>query len=116
MTGKAYYEKYRETAKTVNDKIERIQSGDIDVTRDQFAADLGEMINAILDDMLIEMQQLGEQRRVSTVDALESIVKDMDRRWNKMRDLFEKEFGDPLLTDNGFSKFYIQHIKKDIDE
>ena len=92
MKAKEYFEKYG--AQLVLDenthKIERMNA-----------------IIALFLELCCEAETIGEQRKVKRIEAVVSIVKEMNDKWNTVGDLCKKHYGVDPLVENGFKEFVL---------
>lgn len=92
MKAKEYFEKYKDQISNKNNEISSKEISDL------------------IFDLFYEIDDLRKSRGVKTDRGLIAIIKEENSKWNAIRTLFEKEYGEPLLVGNGFNKFMISEI------
>ncbi len=65
---------------------------------------------ALLCDLCGEVQSIGEQRKIKRIEAVISIVKETNDKWNAVGNLCEKHYGVNPLAENGFKAFILNRM------
>ena len=61
---------------------------------------------ALLIELSDEVKQLSKQRHIQKGEALISILKEINTKWNSICSMFEKKYGSSPLKWNGFKEFW----------
>ena len=65
---------------------------------------------ALLRDLCGEVQSIGEQRKIKRIEAVISIVKETNDKWNAVGNLCEKHYGVNPLAEDGFKTFILNSM------
>ena len=64
----------------------------------------------LMKEMILEMQDLMNKRHINTNEGIIALLKEFNRKWNALCDLFEKKYGiSPLLKD-GYKNYWIAEM------
>lgn len=88
MKAREYFVKYYDVI--VNEAIESEGKGTAELTK-------------LLVDMLQETIDICEKRHVKLYASMENVIKEQNRKWNAIADMFANRYGSPVLKYDGFA-------------
>ena len=94
MKAKEYYEKY----------AAELLSGDYDTVKQA-----GEKL---IREFMDEVGVISEKRKVSRPESIVDIIKELNQKWNALRNLFIKRDRRPVLEEDGFKDLMQDQITK----
>lgn len=98
MKAKEYFEKYNE-----------------DIAADDKEAS-SKAIAELLNDLRLECGELIKSRKAKSLSAILSCHKEQNAKFNALRKLFVKKYGEPVLVMDGYKKIIISISKDEVPE
>lgn len=75
------------------------------------------LVNKACVDLMVEMSgeiiKLCEGRHSSSNSAVEGAIKEMNQRFNAVRDMCEKKYGEPILKRNGLKNYWEKQFREE---
>lgn len=68
------------------------------------------VIYGIYQEMSLEVKTLCEKRNAQKPEALCSVIREINQKWNSLAFLFEKELGFPIMQRDGLKTVILNHV------